>query len=339
KATAPPPARMGRALAAAAGVILPGTKLDVVAYGCTSAAIVIGEEKVFARIHEARPGVACTTPITAGIAGLNKLGAGRIALLTPYVDEVNQMFRRHVEEQGLAVPVMGSFNHGNDNEVARISQASIKDAVRELAREPGVDSVFVSCTSLRVADIAEDLEVELGKPVTSSNHALAWHCLRLAGINHSFPGLGHPVRIRALQAILVNDSRKIGRTQPGRPAIIHRQRRTPWPYPLPQSTMASTSRPCSMPAQPSPMRPLPRSSSGGQPAPGRRARTVTRRFRASSVWVASRRTRRPTASTPTIRRSSLPRTSAPRPWSSCWAPSAAAWPPALPPSRSTARSS
>ena len=188
-------AEMERGLAAAAGVILPGTKLDVVAYGCTSGAIVIGEEKVFARIREARPGVACTTPITAGIAGLKKLGVGRIALLTPYVDEVNQMFRRHVEQQGIAVPVMGSFNHENDNEVARISQASIKDAVRVLAREPGVDGVFVSCTSLRVADIAEELEAELGKPVTSSNHALAWHCLRLAGVNDSLPGLGRLFRV------------------------------------------------------------------------------------------------------------------------------------------------
>jgi maleate isomerase len=188
-------AEMERGLAGAAAVILPGTQLDVVAYGCTSGAIVIGEDKVFQRIREARPGVACTTPITAGIAGLRKLGAERIALLTPYVDEVNQMFRRHVEAQGIAVPVMGSFNHENDNEVARISQASIKDAVRELAREPGVDGVFVSCTSLRVADIAEELEAELGKPVTSSNHALAWHCLRLAGVNDSLPGLGRLFRV------------------------------------------------------------------------------------------------------------------------------------------------
>src|SRR5262245_54528784 len=132
-------AAMEKGLAAAAGVILPGTKFDVIAYGCTSATVVIGEDNVFARIREARPGVACTTPITAAIAGLKKLGARRIALLTPYVDEVNQMFRRHVEGQEIAVPVMGSFNHSNDNEVARISQASIKDAVRELAREPGLD--------------------------------------------------------------------------------------------------------------------------------------------------------------------------------------------------------
>lgn len=188
-------AEMERGMTAAAAVILPGTTLDVVAYGCTSGTVVIGEETVFQRIREARPGVACTTPITAGIAAFKKLGVGRIALLTPYVDEVNQMFRRFVEERGIAVPVMGSFNHDDDNEVARISQASIKDAVRDLAREPSVEGVFISCTSLRVASIAEELEQELGKPVTSSNHALAWHCLRLAGVNDALPGLGRLFRV------------------------------------------------------------------------------------------------------------------------------------------------
>ena len=188
-------AEMEKGMAAAAGVILPGIKLDVVAYGCTSGTVVIGEENVFARIREARPDVACTTPITGAITGFKALGAKRIALLTPYIEEVNQMLRRFIEDRGVGVPVMGSFNHENDNEVARISQSSIKDAVRELAREPSVDGVFVSCTSLRVADIAEELETELGKPVTSSNHALAWHCLRLAGVNDSLPGLGRLFRV------------------------------------------------------------------------------------------------------------------------------------------------
>ncbi|MEX1108308.1 MAG: aspartate/glutamate racemase family protein [Dongiaceae bacterium] len=187
-------AQMEKGMAAAAAAILPGIPLDVVAYGCTSGTVVIGEERVFERIREARPGVACTTPITGAIAGLKAMGCKRIALLTPYVEAVNQMLRRHIEARGIGVPVMGSFNHENDNEVACISQTSIKDAVRDLMREPGVDGVFVSCTSLRVASIVEELEAELGKPVTSSNHAMAWHCLRLAGIAEPIPGFGRLFR-------------------------------------------------------------------------------------------------------------------------------------------------
>lgn len=187
-------AAMEKGIATATDLILPGVDLDVVAYCCTSGTVVIGEENVFARIHEARPGVACTTPITAAIAGLKALGARRIALLTPYVDEVNQMFGRFIEARDLQVPVMGSFNHENDNEVARISPDSLRAAITELGSYRQVDAVFVSCTSLRLASFVESLEADLGKPVTSSNHALAWHCLRLAGYTAPVPGFGRLFR-------------------------------------------------------------------------------------------------------------------------------------------------
>ncbi len=183
-------AAMERGMTEAAALILPGAPLDVMAYACTSGAMVIGEDKVFARIREARPGIACTTPITAALAGFEALGARRIALLTPYVDEINQMMRRYIEERGVGVPVMGSFNHENDLEVARISPTSIRAAVLDLGRHADVDAVFISCTSLRLVDAVESLEADLGKPVTSSNHALAWHCLRLAGYSDPLPGFG-----------------------------------------------------------------------------------------------------------------------------------------------------
>jgi maleate isomerase len=50
--------------------------------------------------------------------------------------------------------------------------------------------VFVSCTSVRLAEAAEAIEAEIGLPVTSSNHAMAWHALRLAGIDEPMPQWG-----------------------------------------------------------------------------------------------------------------------------------------------------
>jgi maleate isomerase len=177
-------------LVAAAGLILPGLPLDVVAFGCTSASMVIGEEQVLARIREARPGIAGTTPITAAFAAFATLGARRLALLTPYRDDINRFMRDYIEARGFAVPVMGSFNEEDDRRAARIDAASIRDAAIALGRSPEVDAVFVSCTSLRLIDAVGEIEAELGKPVTSSNHALAWHCLRLAGIADRRPELG-----------------------------------------------------------------------------------------------------------------------------------------------------
>lgn len=177
-------------LSEAAGLILPGVPLDVIAFGCTSGSMVIGEERVFERIREARPGVACTTPITATFAALDALGTRRVALLTPYRDDINHFIRGYMEERAIAVPVMGSFNEEDDLKAARIDIASIRHAALDLGRSEAVDAVFVCCTSLRLVDAIDDIERELGKPVTSSNHAMAWHCLRLAGVDDARPECG-----------------------------------------------------------------------------------------------------------------------------------------------------
>lgn len=182
-------------LADAVSLILPGIPLDVVAFTCTSATIVNGEDRIFGRIREVRPGVQCTTPITAALAAARALGLKRIAMLTPYVPEINAMMRDYVRARDFEVPVFGSFNNGNDHEVTRIATKSVCNAVRELAAAAPVDGVFVSCGSLRLASAVDALERDIGRPVFSSNLAMAWHCLRLAGVSDRVPGFGALFRV------------------------------------------------------------------------------------------------------------------------------------------------
>jgi maleate isomerase len=183
-------ARIPRATA----VITPGVKLDVVCYACTSGAMVIGEANVHARIREARPGVACTTPMEAAFAALRALGVRRVALIAPYVDAINRAMRAHMIAHGFQVPVLGSWNIPDDDTVARLSAATLRDAVLELGGHDAVDAAFVSCTSVRLVEQIDALEAALGKPVISSNQASAWHCLRLAGIQDAVAGCGRLFR-------------------------------------------------------------------------------------------------------------------------------------------------
>ena len=171
-----------------ARVITPDTPVDVMAYGCTSASMAIGEEQVFARIREAKPGVRCTTPITAAFAAFDAFKARRIGVLTPYTAEVNRIVADYIAARGYQVPVFGSFNSDRDTTVARITPQSIEAAVREIISHAEVDAVFVSCTSVRLMLVCAELEKSLGIPLTSSNHAMGWHALRLAGIDDK---LGH----------------------------------------------------------------------------------------------------------------------------------------------------
>jgi len=183
-------AAMGPLLTQTTDLILPGSKLDVVAFGCTSASMVLGEEVGAEKIHAARPEARATNPSSAAFAAVDALGARRIAVLTPYRRDVNEIVRAYITGKGYEVPVFGSFNEQDDAVVASIDGASLRKAVARITEGHDVDAVFVSCTSVRLLDAVAAIEGTCGLPVTSSNHALAWHCLRLAGVTTRRPELG-----------------------------------------------------------------------------------------------------------------------------------------------------
>lgn len=173
-----------------AELILPGDTLDVLAYGCTSASIVLGTQRVAENLNKAKPEAKTTNPAFAAFNAFRAMGAKRIAVLTPYAKSVNEFVQRSIEEAGFDVPVFGSFNEPHDPTVAAIDAPSLENAVARITRDHDVDAVFVSCTSVRIAADIAAIEAEHDIPITSSNHALAWHCLRLARINDKLPENG-----------------------------------------------------------------------------------------------------------------------------------------------------
>ncbi|MGI9355454.1 MAG: maleate cis-trans isomerase family protein [Rhizobiaceae bacterium] len=183
-------AAMGPTVTETAERLLPGDDLDVLAYGCTSASFVLGPGEVNTMLRAAKPAAATTNPASGTFAALKAFGAKRIAVLTPYRSDVNAYVRRGLLNADFEVPIFGSFNEEMDPVVADIDAESLTGALRLLTGKHKVDAAFVSCTSIRTIDAVAALEDELGIPVTSSNHAITWHCLRLAGYEGKPDGLG-----------------------------------------------------------------------------------------------------------------------------------------------------
>jgi maleate isomerase len=176
-------------LADAAGLLLPDAELDVICYACTSGSVVIGEEAVCAELERGAPGARATTLVSGVIAGLKALGADKIAVATPYLDEVNEIEARYLEESGFDVVNIEGLNIIRDADMVRVTPSYIREFARNVDRAEA-DALFISCGALRALEIIEPLEAEIGKPVVTSNQAMLWHCLRLAGIEDVIPGLG-----------------------------------------------------------------------------------------------------------------------------------------------------
>jgi len=169
--------------------------LNALGYGCTSGATIIGEQRVAEILQETHPNVPSSNPLSAAKAALAELGVKRLGLVTPYNPEVTGALQDAFEKDGIRITEIGSFYQGDDKIVGRISKQSILDAALSVGQSDVVDGVFISCTSLRAAGIIDQVERTLGKPVTASNHALAWHLLRLAGIKDQVDGFGRLFKV------------------------------------------------------------------------------------------------------------------------------------------------
>jgi maleate isomerase len=180
---------MGPKLAEAASLILPTSKLDVIAYSCTSASVAIGPEEVAAQIQKGRPGVEVVTPISAATAAFEACNVRRISLLTPYTEDVTKAMAIFIRDQGIEVLNFAHFDLVDDQDMARLTPEGIHDAAVETVHTDA-DAIFVSCTGVRTAETIKRLEETLDKPVFCSNQCMFWQALRLSGYDKPVAGFG-----------------------------------------------------------------------------------------------------------------------------------------------------
>ena len=181
---------MQRNLSRVAAEILPDDKIDVMAFGCTSGSMAIGPDNVISEVQKSKPGIPVTNPVSASLKGLRALGIKRIALLTPYPDAVNVIVENYVGGQGFDIVVRGSFKQNGDPQITRVPPEAIYEAGVALGKHKDAQAQFISCTALRCSPVIQRIEDAIGKPVVTSNQALAWDCLRLGGYKKAVPGYG-----------------------------------------------------------------------------------------------------------------------------------------------------
>jgi maleate isomerase len=173
----------------AAGGILPGANLDAMIYGCTSGSVAIGVEKIEQLVQQSCPGVAVTNPVSAALAAFAHLGASRISILTPYIEEVNLDMARFFEEHGIEVINVAGLGYQSDIEMTAIPPKEIADVASRIC-DPESDLLFISCTAIRSSLVIEQIETAIGKPVVTSNQALVWHSLQLVDSELTVSGYG-----------------------------------------------------------------------------------------------------------------------------------------------------
>ena len=102
--------KMGNHIPEVSNQILPGQNIDVIAYGCTSGTIAIGENHIQSQVQKSKPNTKLTTPNSAAIKAFKKLKLNNIAVLTPYPKDVNLTVFNYLISNKIQIDSFSSFN-------------------------------------------------------------------------------------------------------------------------------------------------------------------------------------------------------------------------------------
>ena len=163
---------------------------DLIVFHCTAVSTYDAEmeKRIGERIRKAtgKPSIATSEALTAAFHALD---ARRIVLLSPYKEDVNlrevDYFAHNqievIKQKGLALDGGNAFAAVEPGAWYRMTMEN---------RDPRADAYFLSCTTIRSTPIIAALERDLGKPVVTSNQAMAWHALRTGGVRDKVDGFG-----------------------------------------------------------------------------------------------------------------------------------------------------
>jgi maleate isomerase len=176
------------------GELLATANVDVLAYGCTTGSLVKGsgyDEEIERRLEETTGIVSVATAASIKRA-FDALGVDRIAIATPYEQELDERERRFLEDAGYDVAEIRGLGIRMNTEVgAQPPMRSYRQASDLFKRlSDAVDAIFISCTNYRTFETIPLLEEDTGVPVVTSNQATLWDALRRANVSTTGLELG-----------------------------------------------------------------------------------------------------------------------------------------------------
>ena len=113
---------------------------------------------------------------------LQKTGARRLGLVSPYTDEVQAAIILNYQNAGYEIVAEQHSGLEDNYSFSEVSSSQLELMIREVATlKP--EAILIMCTNLRGAPLVEELEMELGIAIYDSVATVVWKALQLSGID------------------------------------------------------------------------------------------------------------------------------------------------------------
>lgn len=170
---------------------LASARVDVIGYGCTSGSLFrgLGHDKIIEERIEKASGTPAVATAGAVVKALKALDVRKVAVATPYTDEINSLEDKFLSANGFQVVDLKGLQITDNVKIGKLGGQVAYNMVMEL-RHGEADGIFISCTNFPTIESIEKLERVLGKPVISSNTATLWAMLKRCGVSAKIQGFG-----------------------------------------------------------------------------------------------------------------------------------------------------
>jgi len=146
----------------------------LVVFGCTSAGALSGPNFSADINREIGPMVGCPVLdiLTAVKEELNRLGARKVAVLTPYSSELNRSIQASLETYGFRVLSIAGMGITVNFDLATPTPEEIVDFARKSGLSSSAEALFLSCTNFRALEALPLLQENFHLPILTSNQAV-----------------------------------------------------------------------------------------------------------------------------------------------------------------------
>jgi maleate isomerase len=171
--------------------LLAEKQVDVIAFVCTAGSFIKGSgyDKEIIKKIESCTGISAITTTTAVIKALEALKVSRIAIITPYTEEVNATEKAFFAKSGFDIVSMKGLGIKEPREIVQVSPEKIMH-MAETVCTSDLEAIFISCTGLTVVGSIQNMEKQFGKPFVTSNQATLWAALGKIDSADSIEGFG-----------------------------------------------------------------------------------------------------------------------------------------------------
>ncbi len=160
---------------------------QVVAFACTSAGAVLGVEGETRLIEEIGQVTGAAVVSTNDAVGscIARHNPRSIAVVTPYVDELNAHIQSSLESRGLRVVRIAGVGLTDNLAIGSVSPGQILEFAGAVLAGLDFDLLFVSCTNFRGVEARDALRSRFGVPVVTSNQATIDAVMEALGLGTS----------------------------------------------------------------------------------------------------------------------------------------------------------